>query len=629
MAEKKPRLGATVPPPDQKADFYEQLRQTFERGVVSAEIDLGGTLNKQAAGGLQARAAFGPRSVWESAIRKAKEIAAAYGGKFTVHAPAGELNPAGTMEIERTRSAQLLKQTLEYAAKVNSPVVVVHPLGSMGYGFLNPIIGSFQGVDNPFKIAKDEKELEKMMDMFNIKDQLLREQIKKEWENWVHTLPHAIAQQAGALTLETRRAFEEALFWRTLGKLWKESGGNVEEFARKALQKLGDDRRVVEILRNIQNNRDLQKHLEWWGGNEGEKRFKFLWARANLASPDPIRDDGRPAIGEDAEKVRKDAWKVLMENVERIAPGVDTVFREEIRDPKTGKIIGVKRKKMKVEDALIEYVKDTFRRLLSDPDVKRLLQQKKITIALENLFPAHPEKGYMQGFAAFYTPEQMAKLIKELKAIAKAQGIPEDRIGLTFDVGHAAAAAHVTGMKPSEFIDKLKKLGVKITHAHIVGGPGYGHQHEAWGDFMDEVHKMDPKVVEKLAEAGVINIEGADINDIETTLNALWDQGAPVEAILAIAAAPDRALPTLRAMGYAEVPSYWSDLARTYASTGFVRYGFYSFQAPALGMPGVSYFGSYFAPAMYGGGYGFGQRPSTFWSSSQPLLYSSKRGGEE
>jgi len=620
--KKKTPVGATVPPPQQEADFFTQLEQTFQRGVVSAEIDLSGLLarrGEEGGGSVKTfwgeavRVTEGPAGVHERIFKRMKEIASAFEGRFTVHAPM-QIEPAGLTSIERARAAALLKDSLKYADKLGAGIITVHPIGTMGYYFVEPFVGQKMPVENPFFLAKDEKELNEMFEKYRVRDSLLREQIKKEWENFVQVLPTYFAEKFGAQAAElvntfAVRAADLALkklmdtYREDVGKMINELSTHyhprVAEVAisrlREAVTPTGVDREKLrkmkaEIERRLKDRRFMSELIK-------------NWIKVDLASLTPITQEGRlPKSREEEEKLRKEAWKMAMSYLPRFGP-----FKES-------------------EKIILENVKDAFSKLLSDPEVKRMLREGKIKIALENLFPAAPERGYMAGYAYFYKPEHMAKLIKELRAIAKAKGIPEDRITLTFDIGHAAASAHITGMKPSEFLEELKKHGVKPEHVHIVGGRGFGHEHIAWGDWLDEVSRMDPTILEKVMELGVVNIEGgAGHHDIEVTLNAMWDQGMPLEAILAIAGGPQPSPDWLRYAGFGDI-SYWKARAEHYWRSGFTPKAFYSFQYEHVPAPMRTAFGTYTAPGLFGGGYAIGPgRTPMIWSTAQPFLYSTRK----
>ncbi|MBR9690012.1 MAG: hypothetical protein GOV01_03900, partial [Candidatus Altiarchaeota archaeon] len=111
---KKPVLGATVAPPTEKADFLAQLQNTFERGVVSAEIDLGPLINEKGGGGSvvtdmfgeASRVSTGPAGVHDQLFSKMKLIADSFGGEFRVHAPMAA-NPADSMQVGQARAAGL------------------------------------------------------------------------------------------------------------------------------------------------------------------------------------------------------------------------------------------------------------------------------------------------------------------------------------------------------------------------------------------------------------------------------------------------------------------------------------------------------------------------------------------
>ncbi len=617
---KKTPFGATVPPPDQNADFITQLEQTFQRGVVSAELDVGGLFSKNQGGGSvktfwgeAARISEGPAGVHDTIFKRMKEIANAFGGRFTVHAPM-QAEPAGMTSIEKARAANILKKTIEYADKMGAGVITVHPIGSMGYYFVEPFLNQKMPVENPFFLAKNEKELKDLFKKYDVKDPLLKDQIQREWANFIQVLPTIFAEKFGAQAGELVENFSTRAADYALHQLLNKYGDNVNAINQMLLENYHPrvaDRaraRLSRVIRQVGDKfvvdkNELAKLKSELAARVSDRRFlgelTNSWLLVDLASLKPVKMDGQLVKSyKDELETRKQAWELAMSHLSRFGPFKDSIKQIE------------------------KNVEDTFSKLLKDPEVKKMLKKGNIKIALENLFPARPEKGYMAGFAYFYEPEHMAKIIKKLRAIAKANGIPEDRITMTFDIGHAAASK----IKPSKFLKELKKRGIKPGHVHIVGGRGFGHEHIAWGDWLDEVSRMDPDILKKVMDLGIVNIEGGlGHHDTEVTLNAMWDQGMPLEAILAMSGGPEPSPGLLRYAGFGDA-SYWQDRAQAYWSSGFASKGFYSFQYENTPGPMRTAFGAYTAPALFGGGYSIGPgRTPNVWSSSQPLLYSSKK----
>lgn len=644
--KKKPTLGATVPPPNEKADFFAQLQNTFERGVVTAEIDLSGLINEKGGGGsVQTmwgeadRISTGPAGVHDQVIKKMKTIANTFGGSFNVHAPL-QANPSDLMSVGRAKSADMIKQSMEYTQKLGGKNLTVHPIGQMEYYFVDPFVGTKIPLPNPFYLAGSEKELKGLMEKLNVRDPLLRSQIEKEWKNFVHTIPMTFAEKFGALAVQDLNTFSQSVGEWKAGELLKKHKGNPERLV-KEMASLGGGLHdnIQPVLRGLveegMKNPNLAETLIR-GAPANELKARRLWPKVAMASLDPIDDEGgvvRPT-GRLDELIKKGQTNKLSKGERNEAT---KLWRKMIKEQEKVRIkawhevvAGAGRTRFgpfeDSEEQMVDAVKDTFKTIFSSiknekGDLYKALKNKKMQIGLENLFPAAPDRGYMQGYAYFYKPEHMAKLIKAVQKIAQEQGFSKDIVGMTFDTAHAAAA----GMKPSDFLKELKKKGIEPKYAHLVGGPGYGHGHIAWGDWLDEVSKMDPEIVERLANVGVINIEGgAGIYDVEVTVNALWNKGVPLEAMLAMAGAPD-ATPQFGAYWSKNVTPYMQDAAGSYAGTQMPIRNFYSFQNEMTPMPMQSAFGSYSVPAFVGGGYSMGPgRTSSFWSSSQPLLYSSK-----
>ncbi len=640
--KRKPTVGSTVAPPSEKADFLSQLQNTFERGVVSAEVDIGGLLNQQQGAGGSVKTLFGeavrtttgPQGVSDSLISKMKNIASVYNGQFRTHAPM-QANPAGLTEIGRTQAALLLKKSLDYTTKLDGKHMTVHPIGQMSYYFVEPFVGMPFQVSNPFMLSKNKEELTNLMNEFGVKDPVLKDQIESEWRNFVRVLPLNFAEKYGAVAIQEVQKFKGELGACRAGKLMEKYENNPEGLLKRT-QEL-EHKLDPQVFQAMMNNLDSAKnpsdkkqlidmidfHKE--RANEG-------WKKAALAMLDPMTRDGEIVSASNElrklynkknksgseenrlnqllkehrdkiDKIRFDAWGSVMESG-RFGPFKDS------------------------QETTMKHVVDTFDRIFKGivqekgATYKRL-KAKKMTIGLENLFPMVPEKGYMQGFAHFYKPEHMIELIKKVKAKAKVNGLPEDVVTITFDIGHAAAS----GIKPSDFLKKLKKGGIDPKYIHLVGGPGYGHGHIAWGDWLDEVSKMDPGILTKLMDVGAINIEGGQgLYDTEVTLNTMWNDGLPMEAMMAMAGGPENFSPQfIDRAGYASRPN--EQMARGYFGTQMPVRSFYSFQNETSLQPMKGAFGSYSMPGRYAGGYTIGpSRTSNVWASSQPLLYSSKRG---
>lgn len=666
--KRKPTLGATVAPPTEKADFLSQLQNTFERGVVSAEVDIGGLLNEKGGGGSVVtmfgeaeRISTGPAGAHDSLIKKMKTIANTFGGKFTTHAPM-QANPSDIMPVGQAKAAQLLKESVDYTQKLGGSVITVHPIGQMEYYFTDPFIGTKMPVNNPFYLAANKKELEELFNKFNVNDGLLREQITKEWKNWVNVLPTVFAERYGALAAQEIGVFaDNAAKWK-LGEIAKTTKNNPREFLEKSEAYLNSGLdptvarsvdtvrgEIIALMNGDSNRARLFLETLERGVDFHEKQAKSLWPKIAMASTEPFNKDGTIPKLKKSPEVSRILEKY--QNRQKLTPieadKLNRAFRaarEDIRVDAWGELVDPKKGGTRFgpfndsQEQIMNSIKTTFKMMLKGikNDKKsgayKALKNGKLKIGLENLFPTRPEKGYMQGFAYFYKPEHMAELIKELRNIATSKeiGLPKEAITMTFDVGHAAASKY----KPSDFLDALKKKGIQPGHVHMVGGSGYGHGHIAWGDWLDEVSKMDPGIVEKLMDVGVINIEGgAGLHDVDVTLNALWDRGVPVEAMMAMAGNPDQfTADNVRYSGFdpAGIPYMERQLRDMgYQGTQMPQRAFYSFQNEAIGAPMRSAFGSYTAPALFGGGYTMGPgRTSAIWSSSQPMLYSSKSGGE-
>lgn len=655
MAEKKKGpLGATVAPPTEKADFFAQLQNTFERGVVSAEVDLSGLYSDKGGGsvvtmfGEAARYTTGPSGVSDQTIQKMKDIANTFGGKFTVHSPL-QANPSHIMEVGRAEAAKMLKKSMDYTERLGANMITVHPMGQMEYYFVDPFVGTKKNVPNPFFLAKNKEELKGLMKKFKVQDPVLKEQIEKQWDNWVQVLPTQFAETFGPMSIRLMEDFSnDVASWR-LSDIAIKNKGNVDKMRNDVL-KLSRElsapiARAMEQMFGevVRNHGAIARYMDPQNRDTYKSRAEQRWHKVAMSSIDPIRKDGT--------EPKPSRRLVDLSNRKSLSPDEENEYRKlhkkwrqeniDVRSEAWGKTLEHSRfgpfddSEEDIKHSVIETFRMLFKGIKDENRGKKgsrlykALKNKKIKIGIENLFPASPERGYMQGFAYFYQPEHIAEIVKAIRKEAREQGLPEDVVTVTFDIGHAAASKHMTGLTPSQFLDKLKKAGVKPGHVHIVGGPGYGHEHVAWGDWLDEVSRMDPDVVKKLVDVGAINIEGgAGLHDVEVTLNTLWDKGLPLEAMLAMAGAPDAFTPGLLQYTGFRQSAYMEGVASSYVGAALPQRAFYSFQQEAVPLPMRGAFGGYTAPSLFGGGYAIGPGPwgsPRIWSSAQPFLYSAKK----
>ena len=648
---KKPAVGATVPPPSEKADFFTQLQGTFERGVVSAEVDVGGLLNERGGGksvltafGEAAPITSGPAGVHDQIFRKMKDIANTFGGRFTVHAPM-QANPSETMPVGQTKAAALLKQTADYAARLGAGVVTVHPIGQMEAYFIDPFVGTKMPLPNVFYLAKNEKELDQLMDKLNVHDPIVKSQVRQEWRNFINTIPMHFAEKFGSIATQDMDNFADLVARKDVGELLLKHRNNPQALLKKIDEMKPllhpQVRQHIDLLKvqlftpdgrlNEHQVNDLLKNLDRY-----RDESLVRWRRVAMTSFDPIDENGAVVPLDDPELVRKaKKGKLTRREVREV--------QSRLREKAWEHVVGAHERFGPFEDSekvIMDSIQNTFRKFFrgikeEKGQTYKLLKKGKLKLALENLFPAAPEKGVMMGYAYFYTPEHMAKVIRALRRVAKEEGFSPDVVTMTFDIGHAAASSHVLRdkkgrpMTPSQFLKALRKEGINPEHFHIVGGPGYGHQHIAWGDWLDEVSRMDPGIINELVDAGVINIEGgAGLHDVEVTLNAMWNEGLPLEAMLAVASSPEGFTPSMAPYG-GFAPGPYLEGGRLYAGGQLPQRAFYSFQAETVGAPLMTSYGNYSMPGLFGGGYSIGPGATPrVWASSQPLLYSSKSNNE-
>lgn len=238
----------------------------------------------------------------------------------------------------------------------------------------------------------------------------------------------------------------------------------------------------------------------------------------------------------------------------------------------------------KVFDPLIDNVKETFAVLFHDEKAKELLNKGEMKLCIENIFGPNFRTGATGGYPMGWSPEQMEKIINAIKEVAKEEGVDPNAIGMTFDTQHALVGpgeALGTSSDLDWWFDELKKRGLKIDHAHLVGGHKGSHDtwgHVGLGDMIDEVMREHPDVVDRLAEAGCLNFEAGPrgIPDLETSIETVLHGGTPPLAMAAEAGFTGGA----EILGYSQKPGSFYEGAYNTNRASVTRGQFYAFSNP-------------------------------------------------
>jgi len=594
----------------------ERVRQTFERGVTRAELDLGDAYGKK----------IMPGHVPDVQLLHTKQLGEEFGAKFSVHFPY-QVELSSPSRFQQAEAAALIKQTVHYAAGVGAKMMVLHPTAVYEGAFADPYTGALQNVPMHM-LCKDKKEFEEFCTIHKVREgSAVKQQLNYEWQNFFAAQSAVMQQQhAAAAPIFKQQFAQDATFIRPamrIAELMKRGGGDfttlkaaaeaeISKFAnspdpdisnigRQALARFQQDpKRMIESYqRQVQSvkskNEDPVEVLKKW--NWGS------WARATLCVGGSLNPDGTMA------KTIKDNPSDDESLSEQERNFRDALARDRLTDLSGD------------ADKVVKNLKDTFDMALSDSETIRIIKEKGLKLTLENLYGMNVETGWMQG-AAFYTrPEHIAKAMAALREVAKKHGLSDENIGFTFDTEHATLGYG----DPMKFVDELQKDGVKIDHAHVVGGSGASaahiFSHKGLGSMDDEILRAHPGLLERLVDMGVpLTIEpgSGGIGDVEDALKTFATGGVPAEALMG------REYPQgLEMQGYAQVDQ--GSLQERYdLNQGFVnKADMYSLQ-PSMGQPFRATFGSLLSPSLYSGGALHKEGQAAFWSSNQPLLYSSK-----
>ena len=612
------RLGASIAGAGgwENLPLPERVRQTFERGVTRAELDLGDAYGKK----------IMPGHVPEVQLKSTKKIGQEFGAEFSVHFPYQvELSsPSGFQQAE---AAALIKQTVSYAAGVGAKMIVMHPTAVYQGAFADPYTGSLQNVPMHM-LCRDKREFAEFCKIHNVREgSAVKKQLEYEWENFFAAQSAVMQQQhAAAAPIFKQQFAQDGTFLRPAAKIAElmargtgdpttlkaAAESEIAKFANSpdpdisAIGKQALARFQQNPQGMIENYKNQIRSLQSKNRNPAESLNKWnhgSWARATLCVGGSLNEDGTVA------KTIKDNPQDEFALSEQEDNFRNALARNRITDLSAD------------EDNVIRNLKETFDMALGDPETIRLVKEHGMKLTLENLYGMNVETGWMQG-AAFYTrPEHIAKAITAVREVARKHGLSDENIGLTFDTEHATLGYG----DPMKFIDELKRRGIKIDHAHIVGGSASGaahvFSHKGLGSVEDEVLRAHPGLLERLVDMGVpMTIEpgSGGIRDIEDALHTFATGGVAPQALMG-REYPD----ALAGLGYVQTDT--AELQTRYdLHQGFVdKAGMYALQ-PSMAQPFKASFGSLLSPSLYSGGALHKDNTPAIWSSSQPLLYSSK-----
>lgn len=610
--------GASIPAAGgwENLPLPERIRGTFDRGVTRAEIDLADAYQK----GIM------PGHIPDVQKRIGRQIGAEFGGKFSVHAPY-QVEFSSPSSFQQAEAAEILKQTIKYSKDMQAKLITIHPTTVMGSGFQDPFTGALQAVPG-YMLCKNKKEFDDYCRIHNIREgTTIYQQVAQYWRMFFNSQSAVMTQQhAAAAPIFAREFGQYGSFYdsvKTVAEL--EAKGitdnttlmaNVEAVLTRYVsnqQVSGVSQGASQVFEDFRRNPErfletLHRNIEALRQRgedpiEGASKIKHqVWAEATLCVGGEVNEDGTYA-----RPIEIDGMSEQNRN-----------FREALAG---NRVIDLPNE----EHRIIDNLKSTLEMAFKDPEVVKLLKENKITLSFENLYGMNPETGWMNGFAYYTRPEHIVAAVRAAREVARKYGIPEDRIGTTFDTEHAAIGYG----DPSKFIDELQRQGIKITHAHVVGGSASGSApifgHKGIGSMEDEILRKHPDLLKKLVESGVpMTLEPGmgGIKDIEAGLETMMT-GTPTEAMLAANYAPEQ----VRQLGYTGEPSYYAAAYQLYQ--GFAnKAGFYSF-GPHVQEPFRTTFGPIASPTLYSGGIAHRDQPSLIWPSQQPISYRSRQPVDE
>ncbi len=621
-------IGASIPTGGgwENLPVSERIRQTFERGVTRAELDLADAFGK----GIK------PGAIPDIQKRRTREIGDEFGAQFSVHAPY-QVEFSSPSPFQQAEAAEILKQSIKYAKDMGAHIITVHPTSVMGGGFRDPFTGQLQTIPGHF-ICKNKDEFDEWCHEHGIEKKTTQyNHLKLQWDNFFRAQSTLYTQQQAAARPIFMKDYGQTLgFWNLARDHleWKKKGYSKSEMKpiieAKLLDVINSPGAAIEIKNEVKRKLDeFNSNPDDFIDNlERENQFRLGWIKKEKQKPDATMED----VNKLYDRISNNSWQQATICVGGRMNRNGTWTHVGSQDSQSNFRAALAQERvidLKAEEPnVINNLKTTLEMAFKDPKVREMIKKGKIKVSLENLYGINGKTGWLNGFAYYTRPEHLKKALAAAKEAAKKYGVSEDAIGFTFDTEHAAIAHNQT---PTEFLDKMKEAGIKITNAHLVGGsPATGvgvFGHKGFGSWEDEIMRKNPELLKKIQETGApITIEpgSGGIKDVEDALETLRT-GAPMEALMAADQAE-----SLHKLGYTAVqqnPGYFQPTADMYSAM-VNKGGFYSF-GPSVQQPFKSTFGSFASPSLYGGGILHRDTPTNIWGASQPLLYSTKAGEEE
>lgn len=625
MAEKKYTISAAVPyaiqgPEGKALNPLERIRRTFETGVVSADLPLRSfaEVAGERAGLEDVTRAL--RTIPDWVWKMDKDISKEFGGKLTIHAPESIVADS-PIEMDQAQSADALKMSLEVADKLGAGSVTFHLSGNMGWPLRNPLSGTIEqlpahvAMPEPiWELVKKNLEKEKQYTIANSLEEerkLTRRINLLQWrQRFFFEAPRVI--QGQIITDTQEKLYHEA----TSDKSYDEKKELINSIFQQA------DEQGVRAERGGPFGRQLEQQMrlnakKWYeDGDTTFKEFdphrpddvkKFFQKRFELmreANPEELKEYknvGEMLKNDQIDNLRRRAlidggFTTEIAGKERDAQQIffELPWEEELR--KQGKSEDyidelrknpekiIKDQKMMQDlffKPFMDNFEETLRRTLADPEVKEILKKGDTKLLVENIFGPNFKYGQTQGFLMGWHPSHIVEALRRAQKVAQDYGISPDVFGTTFDTQHALVVPEELGAKsdPEWFWDELKKNGITPKHVHLVGGnPRSSDAHVGVGDIADEVMRKHPGIIDKLAEAGVLEIEpgrGA-MTDIETALETMGHKGIPPMAMAAAGGAPGGA----ELIGYSARPNSFYEGAYGNMQASVWRGQFYAFSNP-------------------------------------------------
>jgi sugar phosphate isomerase/epimerase len=591
VEKKKQAISAAVPWQIQEGgkalSLPERIRRTFELGVKNTELSLM-SITKETQKPTESLREI-PKWLW----KMDKEIADEFGGKITVHAPE-DIAIEAPSPSGQARAADMIKHSLEVATEMESDIVTVHAAGSPGWALENPLTGTIESLPSHISMPeplwmKVKKDLE-----------------DKEYHTMATRLQTERDVRRNSHMLQWRQNFFMEGNERRAGHRVMEGRMHSYSIANSSLS-YDDKKKQLERIKN--ENPEAVRQLQMTAKNLEMGDFDFTnpnhiqelnnkwWDEVKKFNPEIGETQ---TLGEFMQKRYNNslrAWHLCDTKVD-ILQARDTFFETWKRelDPGVVKQIegymkdgGKNIDKMdvglmdKMFDPLLENVKDTFTILFKDKGAKKMLNKGDIKLCIENIFGPNFKTGATAGYPMGWSPKHMQMILNAVKETAKKNGVDPNSIGMTFDTQHAIVVPEGLDTKPDLdwWFDEFKKRGMKIDHAHLVGG--HKGSHETWGhvglgDMVDEVMREHPDVIDKLAEAGCLNFEAGTrgITDLENSIETTLHGGTPALAMAAEGGYSGGA----EILGFTKRPGSFYESAYNTNRASVTRGQFYAFSNP-------------------------------------------------